>query len=200
MTKIPGHQIRFENTKKQILEAAMHLIQEKGAKNVSLREIARKTNYSPAAIYLYFENKQQIINAVQIHIEDIFTDLLILYPKGSTYTQILHNFGNAYFKFQSEYPEYFFLLFSKLDKTYSLKSGDYPPSYRLIIDTIMNAIEEGEFTITDEFTLEEIVFILWTQIHGIAIIQQNILKKEAVKWSNLYERIFDDLINRYLKT
>ena len=44
-----------------ILEKAKMLFYEHGYSSITVRRIAREIGYSPAAIYLYFRNKDQIL-------------------------------------------------------------------------------------------------------------------------------------------
>ena len=45
----------------RILKAAMELFSKGGYKNVSMRRIAMKIEYSPGTIYRYFKNKDDIM-------------------------------------------------------------------------------------------------------------------------------------------
>lgn len=45
-----------------ILKAASEIMEEEGVDNLSIRKIAAKIEYSPAIIYHYFKNKEDIIN------------------------------------------------------------------------------------------------------------------------------------------
>ena len=44
-----------------ILKTAMNLFLDKGFENITIRHIAEKIEYSPATIYLYFKNKDEIL-------------------------------------------------------------------------------------------------------------------------------------------
>ena len=60
---------RKEREKKEmrqaILDAALTLFREKGYDAVSIRNIAEAIEYSPATIYLYFKDKNEIFFALQ---------------------------------------------------------------------------------------------------------------------------------------
>ena len=49
-----------ESMRGAILEAAMSLYLEKGIENLSIRNIAEKIEFSPATIYLYYKDKDEI--------------------------------------------------------------------------------------------------------------------------------------------
>ena len=60
-----GIKERKENEKSEmkelILKTAMKLFLDKGFNNITIRNIAEKIEYSPATIYLYFKNKDEIL-------------------------------------------------------------------------------------------------------------------------------------------
>ena len=53
-----------EATARAILDAARELFVAEGYQNVSIRKIAEKIEYSPAAIYSYFPSKDDIFLAL----------------------------------------------------------------------------------------------------------------------------------------
>ena len=63
MAKRTPRERRYARTRQEILDAAMELVQEKGPDKLSMRELARRVDYSPAGLYEYYENKDEIIVA-----------------------------------------------------------------------------------------------------------------------------------------
>ena len=53
-----------ENLRQEILDAASEMFAEEGYRNVSMRKIADKIEYSPTTIYLYFEDKTDLLNQI----------------------------------------------------------------------------------------------------------------------------------------
>jgi AcrR family transcriptional regulator len=51
-----------------ILNTAQEIISSEGIDNVSIRKIAKKIEYSPAIIYYYFKDKDEIINCLMIKV------------------------------------------------------------------------------------------------------------------------------------
>ena len=64
---------RKEQVRREILVAAGELFAQEGYESVSLRRIADKVDYSPAAIYLYFEDKADLLHQL---CEDTFAQLI----------------------------------------------------------------------------------------------------------------------------
>lgn len=54
----------IEAMKELIISTAKEIIAREGFDNLSIRKIANKIEYSPSIIYHYFENKEEIVNAV----------------------------------------------------------------------------------------------------------------------------------------
>ena len=57
-------QLHHQNRQK-ILDAARECLLESGPEELSLREIARRSGYSPASLYEYFQNKDAILQALK---------------------------------------------------------------------------------------------------------------------------------------
>ena len=59
-----------EDKKKRILEAALKLFTEKGIDNTSTALIAKEADVAAGTIYLYFENKVDLINKLYLSIKE----------------------------------------------------------------------------------------------------------------------------------
>ena len=53
-----------EEVRRSILQAAQELFVAEGYRNVSIRKIAEKVEYSPAALYSYFPSKDDLFFAL----------------------------------------------------------------------------------------------------------------------------------------
>lgn len=62
-----------EHIRQEILVAAGELFAQEGYESVSVRRIAEKVDYSPAAIYLYFQDKADLLNQL---CEETFAQLI----------------------------------------------------------------------------------------------------------------------------
>ncbi len=105
-----------------ILDAARELFVAEGYQNVSIRKIAEKIEYSPAAIYSYFPSKDDIFLALA---EEGFRLLLAGGPapaQAPTVDSIRAGFWRVY-EFSKTHPEYFALMF--LDRSVPRISRDW---------------------------------------------------------------------------
>jgi AcrR family transcriptional regulator len=94
-----------------ILEAARDLFTAEGYRNVSIRKIAERIEYSPAAIYSYFPSKDDIFFALA---EEGFRrlDLKIRdLPPSDNPLEDVRQCWWAYYEFSKEHREFFELMF-----------------------------------------------------------------------------------------
>ncbi|MEM7345620.1 MAG: TetR/AcrR family transcriptional regulator [Chloroflexota bacterium] len=188
MEQISPRQRRHQKTKAAILHTAQTLISEKGVQGLSLREIARRIDYSPAGLYEYFKSKDEIIEAVcaegfaqlNQYVTHISADLPPL--------ERLIQLGLAYLDFARNNPEHYMLIFTTLsEEKVSLNEINKPGStYHVLVEAVKAAIDAGEFTIPGEYSLTEIAYILWAHVHGIAMLQQTQFRNSPHDFSTIH--------------
>ncbi|MFI8685890.1 TetR/AcrR family transcriptional regulator [Rossellomorea sp. NPDC077527] len=71
--------MKDENKKENIFNAAIELINEKGLSETSMSKIAKRANISASTIYVYFENKEDLLNKLYLDVKkkislDIFNN------------------------------------------------------------------------------------------------------------------------------
>ena len=158
-----------EAVARAILDAARQLFVVEGYRNVSIRKIAEKIEYSPAAIYGYFPSKDDIFLALA---EEGFR-LLFAHagepPLADPIEDIRSGFMRLY-AFSRAQPEYFSLMF--LDRSVPRLSQDWErfgfvrEMKKRIESRIQAAIDAGAFP---RGTQPEAVFrILMATTHGVA--------------------------------
>jgi TetR/AcrR family transcriptional regulator, repressor of fatR-cypB operon len=59
--------------KESLVKATINLVNNNGFHATPMSKIAKMANVSPATIYLYFENKQDLVNKVYIQVKAAFT-------------------------------------------------------------------------------------------------------------------------------
>jgi AcrR family transcriptional regulator len=161
-----------ETVARAILDAARDLFVTHGYQQVSIRKIAERIEYSPAAIYTYFPSKDDIFFALA---QEGF-DLLFAYAEvpdigpDEDPADRLHRQFWQYYEFSKEHPEYFALMF--LDRTVPRISQNWErfglvaeKKHELIVG-IQRAIDGGAFPPgTPAYAVFHIVL---AAIHGVA--------------------------------
>src|SRR5579862_1021573 len=161
-----------EAVRRSILDAARDLFVAEGFQNVSIRKIAERIEYSPAAIYSYFPSKDDIFFALA---EEGFR-LLFSYaevpptPANVDPADLIRRQFWRYYEFSKENPEYFALMF--LDRSVPRISQNWE-RFGLVSEKkhdmllgIQQAIDAGAFPAG---TSPHAVFqIVLAAIHGVA--------------------------------
>jgi AcrR family transcriptional regulator len=105
-----------EAVRRSILDAARELFVSEGYRNVSIRKIAEKIEYSPAAIYGYFPSKDDIFYALAeegfrlLHTADSGAALDAELANLEPLERIRMIFWRLY-EFSRQHPQYFELMF-----------------------------------------------------------------------------------------
>ncbi len=129
-----GTKERREREKRQvreeILAAARALFAEHGYEKVTMREIAKRIEYSPTAIYLHFADKQAVIHAL---CEADFLKLRKQFGKIAAIAdpiERLRETGRAYCTFALKHPNHYRLMFMeslpvpRLDENHEIEKGN----------------------------------------------------------------------------
>ncbi len=65
--------IKDENKEYAIREKAMEMIVEHGFEGLSMQKLAKAANVSPATIYIYFKNREDLLNQLFIEVQETFS-------------------------------------------------------------------------------------------------------------------------------
>jgi AcrR family transcriptional regulator len=159
-----------QEMRRMILETAKKLFLKDGFENVSIRRIAEKIEYSPATVYLYFKDKDEILYALHTEgFEMLYAEqrktLVIKDP-----WQRLRACGETYLKFAMENQEYYDLMFimSATGNVISEQKSEWDVgirSYDMLRDSVQACIDAGYLPKVD---VEIASFALWSLVHGMA--------------------------------
>ncbi len=180
-----------DELKRNILAAAEELFASEGYKNVSMRKIAKKIDYSPTTIYRYFKNKEDLIGHLiaigYSGVHDIYQQILANRPESSLAT--LNRIIAAYVKFCIAYPNHYELWFATSEITlkndeFQMKHGELSYKvYQTWLDLIDECKADGQFK--DKETV--VVFqLLWGLVHGLVSLR---LHHPGFPWMELDDHI-----------
>jgi AcrR family transcriptional regulator len=176
MTKTP-RQRRKEKNKSTILDAATQLIFKRGIENVSMRDIAQAADYSPAALYKYFDNKEAIIRQIMAQKNQGLIELLDQVDKQLSPAQYLVKLCLTYIRYGLDDPAYITLL-NNLDSGRRSKTDqvDQQSPYLVFYNAVQSWAEHDNIKLTARYGSEEITYSLWAMIHGAVTLRLNQLK------------------------
>lgn len=173
-----------ENLRQEILDAARQLFLRNGYENVSMRQIARKIEYSPTTIYLYFKNKSELFHSL---CEEAFAKLerelggIVRIDGGPPQfpgkameappnpVWCLRRGVEAYIRFGLHYPHHYRLLFltphpEDKDPEFQYKGSAGERAFRYLLEIISLGIEQGKFRKSDPMMIAQ---ASWAVMHGI---------------------------------
>jgi AcrR family transcriptional regulator len=157
-----------------ILETAEVLLLRSGTDGVSLRAVAERIEYSPAAIYGYFSTKDDLLAALAVHGFRQLNDALTRASEASDSSPLgrLRELYWRYYEFSKTHAAYYELMF--LDSTYAPGQWD-----REALACLREATGEADRLIIDCMDAGVLVTgtspqavrrTLWAAVHGAAVI------------------------------
>ena len=152
-----------------ILDAAATLFFEQGYEGFSLRQLAERIGYAPATIYLYFQDKDDLLFTL---VNDGFAEfgrrLQAAAARTSDPRQRLVALGRAYVEFGLTYPMHYRLMFVHRPAFLTGHAPDEPKphldTFQVLQDAVQAAMAAGVMRRGD---LQSTSDALWALTHGI---------------------------------
>ena len=176
MKQNPRQRRKLKN-QANILDVTTQLLITKGFDNVSLRDIAKHADYSPAGLYKLFDSKVAIIKAVLVRHNEILIERLETVQSDIPHNQRLTQLCMEYIRFSLENPA-FLLLLNNLPSGRSSKQEAIPVGspYRVFYQAVKDWIKSENIKVSTKYNIEEITYALWAQTHGMATLRSSQLK------------------------
>lgn len=170
--------------RKNISQAAEKLFMEKGIAYTSMNDIAKEAGYSKATLYVYFKNKEELINILVLESMQKLYDYISLALKQSRdtkerYKEICH----ALLQYQEEYPFYFKMVLETINIDF--EAAHFLPEEKktfmigeqinaLLTDFLQDGMACGD--IRPDIEMMPAIFSFWGMLSGLIQLASN---KEA---------------------
>lgn len=181
MSKSPRER-RQERTRQAILNTAIKLIEENGPDNISLREIARRIDYSPAGLYEYFGSKEEIIDEVcRISNEKLWSYLLAV-STDLPFHDYMEQLLEAYIGYARDNSELFILvnttqiMAGQMELPADSSAVPEGDSFGILLRAVERGISEGHIQPSEEYRLIDIAYGIWSYAHGAAMLEIRLQK------------------------
>jgi AcrR family transcriptional regulator len=185
-------------TRARILDAARELFARDGYEVVSLRQVAEAIEYSPAAIYVHFADKEALFR------ELASADFRALAHAFGEIGQIadpltrLVEIGRAYIEFGLSHPNHYRLMFMTPQTAGCSKAlaPDAPAhkgnpaedGYAFLRQCVNDAV--GRKLIRSDLTDVDLVAqTMWAGVHGVASLEITMGKDAWIHWADIADRI-----------
>jgi AcrR family transcriptional regulator len=158
-------------TREEILAVARGMMLEEGAEGLSLREVARRADFSPASLYTYFASKAEIVAALA---EESLAELAAYVervPADLAPDERLAEICLAYLAFAEEYPTDFAFVASRIvtDGVVGGVGATVQAAMTTVIAATLRAgVTRGVFGALDEEGISRTACGLWAFTHGTA--------------------------------
>ena len=187
-----------EQLRREILDAARDLFVREGYENVSMRRIAERIEYSPTTIYLYFQDKAELLYCL---CEETFARLVKEFERlkaedSGDPVRCLRRGMRAYIEFGLKYPNHYKVTFIMHPEHHEPDKYMNPDSmgmkaFAFLPALVGEAVRQGKFRQVDVAATSQ---TLWAAIHGLTSL---LIVHPDFPWVNRSELI-DHLIDTML--
>ncbi len=158
-----------EEMRKLILEAAQKLFLENGYEKVSIRNIADAIEYSPATIYLYYRDKNELFFSLH---QQAFQKLIAEFAPIASIEKPMDKLiamGQLYIQFGFDNPELFDLMFIMTAPIDALECRedvweDGNRAFMVLQNVVQECISAGAIKHADA---QRASLMIWSMVHGL---------------------------------
>jgi len=189
--------------KRLIMEASMRMFLEVGYEKTSIRNIAEKIEYSPATIYLYYKDKDELLYDLQAQAFEQLFEVFKEKATGRSPLKKLEQLSKAYVQFGLEKPDLYDLMFiirspmkklEKEDGTDAWDNGDN--CFNFLLDIIQQGIDQKQLRFKDKLVA---ALSIWSMVHGLVSLHVRCRMKVMNMEENEVIGAIDITIDEYLK-
>lgn len=147
-------------TKEEIVNAALQVVREKGAAALTTRQIAAVLGVSTRPIFTYFQNMQQVQEAVRQATQTLYHSYI---KKGLEQVHPFIGLGEQYIRFATQEPELYRLLFLPLAPGSENKAmEEMERTQNLVLDFLQQIYQ------LDEAAAKRFFRDVWLVAHSLA--------------------------------
>ena len=173
--------------REKIASAASVLFMERGIAATSMDDIAKAAGYSKATLYVYFENKEEIVGILVLDSMKKLYHYIVSALEQQQTTKEQYNFiCRGLVQYQEEFPFYFKMVLDKINIDF--ESHDYLPeekeTYQIgeeinekIKEFLISGIDKGD--LRSDLKIMPTIFIFWGMLSGLIQLAEN--KEEYIK-------------------
>ncbi len=154
-----------------LIEAGLKLIERKGVRALTLREIGSRVGVSRMAAYRHFSDKDHLLAAIREAGFGQFADALeaARSKAGKEFAPRLKAMALAYVRFAIEHPAYFEVMFGWRDEDERAETpGPGARAFGILEETIREGQQKGDVRSGDSVELARLV---WAHVHGVSMLR-----------------------------
>ena len=196
--------------RKEIIKFAKKIILKSGVEGMSMNQLAESTELNKATLYLYFSNKDDLIDAI------VYEGLVVLdknfqetdQPSFTGREKVLHLIQTT-FDFYKRYPIYFYTMNhqerrrvnERLETPYAIKGNE---TASRLFDRIAEGLRQGmeEGSIRKEIDMNAFLILFFAHIYGVMHTihtKEDVYKDLFHMEAEIIEKSALEIIEHYLK-
>jgi len=184
MSTLPRRERERNELREKILAVTRALLIEGGVDAVTMREVARRVEYSPAALYQHFADKEALIHELCLTDYADFAALFLELSRDGGSLALLCRVGLAYMRFARDFPEHYrFMFLTQKGKqgpdSQEQREDPAQNAYVFLYGLVEVAIVEG--LVREQFADSHLAAqTLWAVVHGAAAL--DVCRPESESW------------------
>ena len=157
------------NLRAALIECGLDVIEKKGLRALTLREIGRLLGVSRSAAYAHFKDKAALLSAISEAGFTEFENALEAAKEGAVgFAAQMDAIGVAYARFANEHRAQFDVMFNERLAAGGAAASESRPAFMLMKETIREAQQQGELRQGDPAVLAHVI---WAMIHGTTMLR-----------------------------
>ncbi len=190
---------RRARTREAILEAALHIVAERGVEALSIREIAEQIDYSPSGLYEYFSGKEEILEQVANEGFARLTTRLEQGIRGETAQARLLEAGRVYLRFALQEPQLYLMMFNhRPPSSFPLKEVEQNTAYAKLLHILEHGLASGAFRSTGAVGAHELAYTSWSLMHGLSMLRLTLMSQVTEDIDTMHERILEVFVEQLM--
>jgi len=160
-----------QEMRQRIIDAAMHMFLEEGYNKTSIRNIAEAIEYSPATIYLYYKDKDELLYEVQRQAYDKLYDTFMEEATDPDPFVRLEQICKSYVRFGLANPELYDLMFiirAPMNVDEKIHQTNGKDCFQIVFDCLEECMVKNLVKFEDPRIA---VLSIWSMGHGLVSLQ-----------------------------
>lgn len=187
--------------RRRIVDAAIEMFVAEGYEKVSIRNIADKIEYSPATIYLYYKDKDELLYDVQGEAFQKLANYLRARITAEDPLERVRQLILAYLDFAREYEELYDLMFiikapmNSVQKDAEWDNGQ--DAFTLLRENVISCVEKGLIRFDNPMIA---TLSIWAFAHGFISLNLRCRIKIAELGEEVIPIVMRQAVEHYLAT
>lgn len=191
--------------RRNIAMAAGKLFEEKGTENTSMDDIAKAAGYSKATLYVYFQNKEEIISVLAMESMQKLYDCISSALENENSTRKRYDLiCQGLVEYQVEFPYYFKVVLGSINIDFEQDACPEEDRETFLIGEAINVkmaqflkegIAKGE--LRENISIEPTIFAFWGMMSGLIQLAESkekyILQEMKLSRQEFLQQGFDTL-------